>query len=89
MFTYNRVSEEFKLPFLMRFSEDFRKTRDQGELNMSLMSERQRDQLTIILDSPERFYNAQPSQKPGSVKKNDVFRQCRKAAQGKTADECH
>ena len=57
-FTLDRIADECKLDFLIRFAQDFRKIRDAGELHGNLFSDTEWEQLTDIMDDPARYYLA-------------------------------
>ncbi len=55
-FTLSRIDDEYKLEFLIRFAQDFRKIRDAGELHGNLFSDRDWKMLTEIMEDPARYY---------------------------------
>lgn len=55
-FTLLRVADEFKREFLHRFSEDFNKLKENGELDMSLLSKLQQQRLNQIMTDPDEYY---------------------------------
>ena len=57
-FTLDRIADECKLDFLIRFAQDFRKIRDAGELHGNLFSDTEWERLTDIMDDPARYYLA-------------------------------
>ena len=60
MFTYNRVGAEYKLPFLRQFHDEFRAAYDNGELDISLFNENDRNALNnIIRDDYEEYFVAE------------------------------
>ena len=52
------IAEEFRLAYLKRFAEDFKKIDENGELDSSLFSERQWNQLQSIMKDPEEYYRS-------------------------------
>lgn len=56
IFTLNRIADEFKLEFCLRFSNDFRKIREDGELDKKLFDKNKWNSLMLILENPEKFY---------------------------------
>lgn len=54
--TLKRIAEEFRLDFLRRFAEDFKKIEENGELDSSLFNEKQWNQLQSIMKDPEEYY---------------------------------
>ncbi len=55
-FTMERIADEYKLDFMIRFAQDFRKLRDAGELRGSLFSDGDWKILTEIMEDPARYY---------------------------------
>lgn len=55
-FTLKRIADEFKLEFCNRFSEDFKKLSDAGEIDDNLYNEQQLKKLKLIISNPEKFY---------------------------------
>ena len=55
-FTLERIADECKLDFLIRFAQDFRKIRDDGELHGELFSDEEWKALIQIMDDPTRYY---------------------------------
>ena len=55
MFTYSRIADEFKEMFLNRFSDEFRKAREAGELDQRVFTENEWNRLNKIIDAPELF----------------------------------
>lgn len=56
MWSYNRISEEYKLDFLKRMKCEFLKLEEDGELNLVLLNENERKKLRNIMDNPEQFF---------------------------------
>ncbi len=56
MFTLERIADEFKLMFLKRFSDDFRKALEAGELDKELFPYQDWQKLMLIIDDPEKYY---------------------------------
>ena len=55
-FTMERIADEYKLDFLIRFAQDFRKIRDVGELQGNLFSDDSWQMLADIMEDPTRYY---------------------------------
>jgi len=58
MFTVERVAKEFKPLFLMHFSEEFRKSADEGELEKDIFTENEWTVLNSIMNDPVKYYNS-------------------------------
>ena len=56
MFTINRVALEHKLPFIRRFSEEFKAMRASGDLCVDLFSDLEKKIIARIMDDPDRYY---------------------------------
>lgn len=56
LWTLDRISEEFKFEFLLRFQKDFKKIIDNGELDRSLFDWWQLEQFNKIIENPEQYY---------------------------------
>ncbi len=57
MHTYGRIAEEYKLPFLERFSKELHETQESGEINLAkLDDEWLRNMSARIMDDYELFY---------------------------------
>lgn len=59
LFTLDRIADEFKLEFCRRFSQDFNKIKEEGELDVNLFSKRQWDKLMFIIKEPDKYYYTQ------------------------------
>jgi glycosyltransferase involved in cell wall biosynthesis len=55
--TLNRISEEFKVEYVDRISEEFARAKTKDELDQSLFTEREWDKITLLISSPKGFYN--------------------------------
>ena len=55
-FTMERIADEYKLDFLIRFAQDFRKIRDAGELHGNLFPDADWKILTEIMEDPAQYY---------------------------------
>lgn len=55
-FTLNRISDEFKLEFCNRFSEDFKKIESDCELDWKLFNKKQTDRLKAVMNDPKKYY---------------------------------
>ena len=53
---YRRVGDEFKMDFLERMSEEFKKAREAGELDSGLFFGNGWNDLCTIMDKPEAYY---------------------------------
>ena len=58
-FTMERIADECKLDFLIRFAQDFRKLRDAGELYGDLFTNDGWTMLTRIMENPAKYYLAE------------------------------
>lgn len=56
LWTLDKISEEFKFEFLLRFQKDFKKIIDNCELDRSYFAEWQLQMLDRILENPEQYY---------------------------------
>lgn len=52
----DRISEEYEIAFLRRFSKDFQKLKRQGILDLHMFSEYEKEQLFCIMEEPECFH---------------------------------
>ena len=59
LFTLDRIADEFKLEFCRRFSQDFSKIKEEGELDSNLFNKKQWDRLMFIIREPEKYYYTQ------------------------------
>lgn len=55
-FTLDRIADEFKLEFCMKFSEDIKKIISCGEFDKSLYSTEQIERLMFIMKEPKKYY---------------------------------
>ena len=55
-FTLDRIADEFKLEFCIKFSEDIKKIVGCGEFDKSLYSKEQIERLMFIMNEPEKYY---------------------------------
>lgn len=55
-FILERIADECKLNFLIRFAQDFRKIRDAGELYGELFSDKDWKTLTHTMEDPAQYY---------------------------------
>ncbi|MDY3114309.1 MAG: glycosyltransferase [Helicobacter sp.] len=69
MWNLNRVSDEFKLEFLLRFQRDFREIVDRGEVDRSYFEPWQLDILDRILENPYGFYENTYKKPLGAVER--------------------
>ena len=56
IWTLNRISEDYKVDFYKRFAEDFRKIKNDGELNPVLFTKAQLNMINEIIDNPTEYY---------------------------------
>lgn len=56
LWTYNRISEEFKLEFLERFSRDFKEPLHQGLISAPEFIQREINIVKKIVSSPQKYY---------------------------------
>ncbi len=56
MFTYNRIGEEFKLGYIVRFSEEFKESLDSGLLQEDLFGKKSWENLLYIINDPLTYY---------------------------------
>ena len=56
MFTLERIDEKYKLDFLKRFSQDFRKILKDKELDENLLGPINMQKLNSIVENPTRYY---------------------------------
>ncbi|HHV10477.1 MAG TPA: glycosyltransferase [Clostridiales bacterium] len=68
-FNLNRIAEEYKLEFLEKCSADFRKMRDNGELDYSLFGKAEWEILLSIIDNPKEYYEKAIVQKRELIEK--------------------
>lgn len=54
--TVRRISEEFKMQYIERMSEEFNWAKVKGELDETLVVEEQIDRLHTLLESPKKYY---------------------------------
>lgn len=54
--SFYRLHEEFKMRFLIRFSEEMRAHQEKGEIGWEMFSEMQKKILEAVLSSPKTFY---------------------------------
>lgn len=55
-FALNRIAPEYKLAFVRKYADDFRKIQADGELDEALYSKGQFLKLTKIMDNPDLYY---------------------------------
>ena len=56
LFTYNRIGEEFKLDYLFAIRNDLQEAINNSEIDWDDFDERDRENLELILDNPNKFY---------------------------------
>ena len=52
---YDRLEEEYRIPFLHRFSKDFWEHKKNGELDLKYFNYKEKKALSMIIDSPELY----------------------------------
>lgn len=57
MATLNRISEEFKVEYVQRISEEFKRAQIKGELRESDFTVKEWEKITLLINSPTGFYN--------------------------------
>ena len=55
-FTLDRIADEFKMEFCIKFSEDIKKIINNGEFDNELYSKAQKDRLMFIMNEPQKYY---------------------------------
>lgn len=55
VFTYNRLSEEFRLEYLSAFYKELKEADEQGEIDWSLFLDKEKKELKEILERPAEF----------------------------------
>lgn len=72
-FTMSRIGEEFYQEFLQHYSEEFRKARNNGELDKKLFSQNEWKKINEIIESPDTYYKKYYVYKNGEAKnKNEM-----------------
>lgn len=71
----NRIADDYKLDFLIRYSEDFKSLRSEGALDESMFNVEDWEKILFIMESAENYYQ-QEVQNRKSV--NKKIRQCDK-----------
>jgi|L827metagenome_2_1110789.scaffolds.fasta_scaffold00119_14 glycosyltransferase involved in cell wall biosynthesis len=56
MASLNRSADDFKLEFLHRFADDFKKSASDNELSLSMFPYGSKEALFLIMDNPEYYY---------------------------------
>jgi hypothetical protein len=56
LWTLNRISEELKFEFLLRFQKDIKKSIDNDELDRAYFAEWQLQMLDKMIENPEQYY---------------------------------
>ena len=55
-FTLGRIGDEFKKEYIQRISKEFRRARDNGELDQSVFTTREWENLMFMIKDPEGYY---------------------------------
>jgi len=56
LFTLERISDEFKKEYCHRFSAEFRRARQLGELDMSVYTSNEKKIIKCLIENPDTFY---------------------------------
>lgn len=56
MFTVSRIADEYKREYIERISREFRRAKELGELDMSVFTDSQQEQLALLIKSPSDYY---------------------------------
>lgn len=56
MFTIQRIGDEFKREYIERIAAEFRRSRDLGELDMSLFTPKEQEKIAFMIKSPGDYY---------------------------------
>lgn len=56
MFTIQRIGDEFKREYVERIAAEFRRSRDLGELDMSLFTPKEQEKIAFMIKSPGDYY---------------------------------
>ena len=67
-FTLGRIDQSFRKDYVNRISSEFRRARELGELDLSLMSEGAAAKVSLMIDHPDQYY------KKYAVKMDAAFR---------------
>ncbi len=81
MFTYYRVADEFKPMFLERFREDFLFGQKNKELDKTLFSKKEWENVRLLLKSAESFHNKFSSPKNMENKKENLWHKIKEKLQ--------
>lgn len=57
LFHFTRIGDEFKMDFLRRMSDEFKKARADGEIDLNLYVGTGRENVQLIMDNPQKFYD--------------------------------
>ncbi len=57
IYTYERIADEFKNDYIKSISEEFKKSYEMGEIDESLFSQYELEELKWIINNPEDYYN--------------------------------
>ena len=68
IWTYDRIASEFKLRFLRRFYSDFYTAKENGELEVSLFSTKEREILGLLLTNYELLHTKLQERRKGTTR---------------------
>lgn len=75
-FTLERISDEYKLDFLIKYSDDFREILKKKELHGELFSDTQWERLMNIIENPINYYFEHVYFNEGTIKKRAESKNC-------------
>ena len=55
-FTVEHTASQYRQEYLQRFSREFKRAQDLGQLNLTLFSPEEKDRLLFIMKEPNRFF---------------------------------
>lgn len=76
LFNYNRIEDTYKIAFLQRFSIDFYKHKECGELDLKYFSYKEKRELQMIMEFPElypRMYEVEVERFNSLLKNRDIW----------------
>ena len=56
IFTFNRIGNEYKWEYLMQFHKEIKEADDRGEIEWQLYNDKEKQDLTLVLNNPEEFF---------------------------------
>lgn len=63
IFTYNRIGNEYKWEFLIRFQKELIEADNKGEIDWQLYKEEEKKELLLVLNHPEEFFSLKREEK--------------------------